>query len=301
MTTSDGKQAIGFIGLGIMGALMAGHILEAGHQLHLYNRTRAKADDLVAHGATWHDNPGRVAEHCDIVFTMLGYPPDVEAVFLGPDGLVARARPGTVLVDMTTSSPDLARRIAEAAAARDLGALDAPVSGGDVGARAGRLAIMAGGEQTTFEKVRPFFELMGETIAHLGPAGAGQHAKLANQIAIASTMMAVSESIAYAEAAGLDPRQVLDVIGTGAASSFLLVNLGPKMVARDYSAGFFVHHFVKDMEIALDEAARMGLDLPGLHLARKLYRRLTEAGHAEDGTQGIFRLFAETGHTQNRA
>lgn len=301
MTDKTQSPRIGFIGLGIMGASMAGHILDAGGELHVFNRTRGKAEDLVGRGAVWHDTPGALAEACDIVFTILGYPSDVEEVFLSPDGLVARARPGTTLVDMTTSSPELAQRIASAAADRGIATLDAPVSGGDVGARAGRLAIMVGGEAPDFDRVKPLFDLMGEKIVHMGKAGAGQHTKLANQVAIASTMMAVSESIAYAEAAGLDPARVIEVVGTGAASSFLLQALGPKMVARDYSPGFFVHHFVKDMSIALQEADRLGLQLPGLDLARCLYQRLVEAGHGDDGTQAIFRLLSEPGHVAGEA
>lgn len=300
MTAGPDKRRIGFIGLGIMGGHMAGHILAAGHELHLHNRSRAKADPLLAGGARWQDSPGEVAAQCDIVFTMLGYPRDVEDVYLGADGLIARARAGGVLIDMTTSSPKLAQRIAATAARRGLATLDAPVSGGDLGARAGRLAIMVGGAQASFARARPLLELMGESIVHLGPAGAGQHAKLANQIAIASTMVAIGECIAYAEAAGLDPGRLLEVIGTGAASGFLLTNLGPKMVAGDFSPGFFVDHFVKDMEIALEEAARMNLDLPGLALARELYRRLSAAGHGAEGTQAIFRLMGDAGGPEER-
>ncbi len=288
---TEQKPSVGFIGLGIMGQHMAGHILAAGHPLNVYNRTPAKADALVARGAVWHDGPGAVAAASDIVITIVGYPADVEAVYLEPGGIVERARPGAVVIDMTTSSPALAERIAAAAEARGLSALDAPVSGGDIGAREARLAIMAGGAQAAFDKARPVLELMGTNIALLGRAGAGQHTKMANQIAIASTVLAVAESLTYARKAGLDQAQVLSVIGTGAASSFQLNALGPRIARGDFSAGFFIHHFLKDMTIALEEAARMGLDLPGLTLAASLYRKLVDGGYGEEGTQALYRVY----------
>lgn len=286
-----GLPKVGFIGLGIMGQHMAGHILAAGHELHLYNRTQSKADALIERGAIWHDSPGAVAAVSDIVITMVGYPADVESVYFRRGGIVDRARPGSVLIDMTTSSPALAKRIAEAAAERGATALDAPVSGGDVGARDAKLAIMVGGDESAFERVLPVLNKMGAKNVRLGAAGAGQHTKMANQIAIASTMLAVAESLSYARRAGLDPDLVLDVIGTGAASSFLLNGLGRKMIHEDFAPGFFVHHFVKDMTIALDEAARMELDLPGLALARSLYDRLVNEGFGEEGTQALYRVY----------
>lgn len=293
MNAETTKMTVGFIGLGIMGHSMAGHILAAGNELVVYNRTRSKADDLVEKGAVWKDSPGEVAAASDVVITIVGYPKDVEDIYLGEGGIVERARDGAVLIDMTTSSPELAERIAAAAAARGLSALDAPVSGGDVGARAGTLAIMVGGDAGAFARAKPLFEAMGGKIAHLGKAGAGQHTKMANQIAIASNMMAVCESLAYADAAGLDRAAVLEVIGTGAASSFLLNGLGPKIVAGDYAPGFFVHHFVKDMTIALSEAERMKLDLPGLALARSLYQKLVDGGFGEEGTQALYRAYTD--------
>lgn len=292
MNASSKKMKVGFIGLGIMGQSMAGHILAAGHDLAVFNRTRAKADGLVAQGAVWKDSPGAVADASDVVITIVGYPRDVEDIYLGRDGILARAPEGALLIDMTTSSPELSRRIADAAAERGQTALDAPVSGGEGGARAGTLAIMVGGAAQGFDRARPLFAAMGGTIAHMGPPGAGQHTKMANQIAIASTMMALCESLAYAKAAGLAPDAVLDVIGTGAASSFLMKGLGPKIVAADYAPGFFVHHFVKDMSIALAECDRIGLDLPGLALARDLYQRLVDDGFGEDGTQALFRVYS---------
>lgn len=285
------KPTIGFIGLGIMGRYMAGHILAAGYPMQVFNRTSSKADDLVARGAERAAGPEALAAACDVIITMVGYPADVEEVYLGNDGLIARACDGATFIDMTTSSPALAVKIAEAAAARGLKSLDAPVSGGDVGARDAKLAIMVGGDGDALDTVRPLLELMGSTIAHLGAPGAGQHTKMANQIAIASTMMGVCESLAYAEAAGLDRTRMLDVIGTGAASSFLLNGLGRKIVANDFAPGFFVHHFVKDMSIALSEAERMNLDLPGLAQAKRLYERLVADGYGEEGTQSLYRLY----------
>jgi 3-hydroxyisobutyrate dehydrogenase len=278
-----------------MGRHMARHVLEAGYPMQVFNRTQGKADELVALGATRSPSPTDVAANSDIVITMVGYPSDVEEIYLGEDGLIARARDGAILIDMTTSSPELAVRIAQAAAERGLKALDAPVSGGDVGAKSGKLAIMLGGDAEALDAVRPILERMGTNIAHLGGPGAGQHTKMANQIAIASTMMGVAESLAYAEAAGLDRNRVLDVIGTGAASSFLLNGLGRKIVAEDFAPGFFVHHFVKDMSIALAEAERMELELPGLAQARRLYERVIAEGYGEDGTQALYRLYRAGG------
>jgi 3-hydroxyisobutyrate dehydrogenase len=285
-------QSVGFIGLGIMGRHMAGHILAGGYKLQIYNRSRGNAEALLAKGAVWHDSPAALAPHCDVIVTIVGYPADVEQVYLGPDGLVARANRGSILVDATTSSPTLAKRIAELAQTKGLSALDAPVSGGDVGAREAKLAIMVGGDQAAYDRVKPVLDLMGRNISRMGDAGAGQHTKMANQIAIASTMMGVCECLAYARDTGLDPQAVLKVIGTGAASSFLLNNLGPRMVRGDYAAGFYVHHFIKDLGIALTEAEQMKLTLPGLALAKQLYDSLSAQGHAHDGTQALYRLYA---------
>ncbi|MCX2721135.1 NAD(P)-dependent oxidoreductase [Roseibium salinum] len=291
MNATDERKKVGFIGLGIMGRSMAGHILEGGHELHVYNRTRAKAGKLVGRGAIWHDSAGDVAAACDVVITIVGYPKDVEETYLGAGGIIERARAGTILIDMTTSSPTLAVTIAEKAAGKGLSAMDAPVSGGEGGARAGTLSIMVGGEEGAFNAALPLFRLMGETIAHQGGPGAGQHTKMSNQIAIAATMLAVSESLSYARAAGLDAKHVLSSIGTGAASSFLLNGLGPKMLDGDYAPGFYVHHFLKDMSIAITEAERMKLDLPALALAKRLYEKLVADGYGEEGTQAIFRAY----------
>mgnify|MGYP006281368679 CR=1 FL=1 len=286
-------ETIGFIGLGVMGRPMAGHLLDAGHDLRVYTRTESKAEELLDRGAIWQDSSAELAPECDIIFTIVGFPEDVEEVYLGEDGLIANMEPGTVLVDMTTSRPDLAERIAEQTAARGGQALDAPVSGGDTGAREGTLSIMVGGERATFEHILPLLELMGENIVYQGPAGSGQHCKMCNQIAIASNMLGVCESIAYARGAGLDPDTVLESISAGAAGSWSLSNLAPRMLEGDFEPGFYVKHFIKDMSIAADSAERLGLDTPGLDLALKLYRRLAEEGYEDDGTQALYRLYAE--------
>lgn len=274
-----------------MGRSMAGHLLKAGHTLHVYNRTKAKAESLLAAGAHWHDSAGDAAAQADVVITMVGYPADVEQTYLGADGVIARARAGALLIDMTTSSPVLARRIAEAAAQRGLGALDAPVSGGDVGAREARLVIMAGGAESDFARARPIFELMGKSIARHGGPGAGQHCKMANQIAVAVGMVAWCEALAYARRAGLDPAGVQAAIAGGAAGSWAMTNLAPRALAGNFGPGFYVKHILKDLGIALDSAAAMKLDLPGLALARRLYDQVASQGWTEEGTQVLYRLY----------
>ena len=288
-------QTIGFIGTGVMGSSMAGHLLAAGHTLHLTTRTRARAQELLNHGAVWHETPAALAPRCDTVCTMVGFPADVEAVYFGADGLLAAARPGTLLIDFTTSCPDLAARIAAEARSRGLRTLDAPVSGGDKGAREATLSIMVGGDREAFEAALPLFNLMGRRIVHQGPAGSGQHAKMCNQIAIAGNMIGVCEALAYARRAGLDPEQVLASIASGAAGSWSLSNLAPRMLAGDFAPGFYVKHFVKDLGIALESARAMKLDLPGLALALRLYRELAEAGAAECGTQALIRRWEASG------
>lgn len=283
--------SIAFIGTGVMGRSMAGHLLKAGHTLHVHNRTRAKAEPLLDAGAHWHDTAGAAAAQADFVFTIVGFPQDVEETYFGSAGVIAGARDGAVLVDMTTSSPGLAQRIATAAASRGLAALDAPVSGGDIGAREARLVIMVGGEAAAFEKARPLFELMGKNIALHGGSGAGQHCKLANQIAIASGMMAWCEALAYAQGAGLDPARVIESIGGGAAASWSLNNLAPRALRGDFAPGFYVKHFLKDLRLALDSAAGMKLELPGLAQAKRLYDEVAARGGEDSGTQALFRLY----------
>ena len=291
MTISPGSTRIGFIGLGIMGQSMAGHLQKAGYELHVYNRTRSKADALLQGGAHWHDKPGEVAASSDVVITMVGYPADVEDVYLGSAGIIDNASEGNYLIDMTTSEPSLAVRIAEAASAKGLHSLDAPVSGGDVGAKNAKLSIMVGGSETDFAVVKPLLDIMGENIRLQGGPGAGQHTKMCNQIVVAGNMLAVAEGLTYARKSGLDPEEVLKSIGTGAAQSFLLNGLGPKMIAGDFAPGFFVHHFIKDMSIALMEADAMGADLPGLRTAKGLYEKVAGEGASEDGTQALIKAY----------
>jgi 3-hydroxyisobutyrate dehydrogenase len=287
------QHSIAFIGTGVMGRSMAGHLLKAGHKLHVFNRTKAKAEDLLAAGAHWHASPGAAVSHADFVVTIVGYPSDVEETYFGPEGVLARARPGAVLIDMTTSSPLLARRIAEAAAAKGLSALDAPVSGGDVGAREARLVIMVGGSEEAYARALPILALMGKNIARHGGPGAGQHCKLANQIAIASTMLAWCEALTYAKQAGLDPVRVLESIGGGAAGSVGMNVLGPRALRGDFAPGFYVKHFRKDMRLALESAAEMKLDLPGLAQAQRLYDQVSARGWDDCGTQVLWRLYQE--------
>ena len=291
MNTNPALPVVGFVGLGIMGRSMAGHLLAAGHRLHVYNRSRDKADELVARGAIWQATPGEVAAHADIVITMVGYPHDVEEVYLSADGIVARARAGAILIDMTTSSPALAARIAAAAAERGVRALDAPVSGGDIGAREAKLAIMVGGEPAAFDAALPVLQRMGTNIVLQGGPGAGQHTKMCNQIVIASTVMGVCEGLAYARDAGLDAETVLKSIGGGAASGFQLNVLGARIIKGDFAPGFFIEHFIKDMGIALAEAERMRLELPGLALAKRLFDELKAKGYGRAGTQALFKHY----------
>ncbi len=292
MNPSNERAPVGFVGLGIMGASMAGHLLRGGHSLHVYNRTASRAEALLAAGAHWQDSPGAVAAAADVVITMVGTPDDVEAIYFGSEGIVARAREGALLIDMTTSSPALAERIAVAAAARGLRALDAPVSGGDVGAREAKLSIMVGGDAEAFRRAQPILALMGTRIVRQGGPGAGQHTKLCNQIVIASTMLGVCEGLAYAQRSGLDAPTVLESIGGGAAGSFLLNNLGPRILREDFAPGFMIDHLVKDLRIAHGESERLALDLPGLTLALRQYESLAEAGEGRSGTQALYKRYA---------
>ncbi|MDA7512035.1 NAD(P)-dependent oxidoreductase [Verrucomicrobia bacterium] len=289
----DNKPVIGFIGIGVMGRSMAGHLLNAGYPLHVHNRTQAKAQDLLDKGAQWQDSPGKVAAVSDVIITIVGFPNDVEAVYLGDDGILTNARAGSTVIDMTTSCPDLAQKIAEQAKTKGISSFDAPVSGGDIGAREARLSIMVGGDVEVFEKIKPLFEIMGKNIVLQGPAGSGQHTKMCNQIAIASGMMAISEAMAYARKSGLKPETVLKSIESGAAGSWSLTNLAPRVLKEDFAPGFFVKHFIKDMKIAIGSAESMGLDLPGLQLAKQLYEKLADRGCEDDGTQALFKLYQD--------
>ena len=294
---------VGWIGTGVMGASMAAHLQKGGHTLFVYNRSRAKAEALLSGGATWCETPAAVAARAEVVFTIVGFPRDVEEVYLGPNGILAApALACRITVDMTTSEPALAKRIAGAAAARGVAALDAPVSGGDIGARNATLAIMVGGDRQAYEAVLPLFQLLGKNIGHLGGAGAGQHTKMCNQILLASTMVGVYESLLYAaRAGGLDPQAVIDLIGKGAAGSWAINNLGPKIVARNYDPGFFVEHFVKDMGIALREAAAVNLSLPGLALVHQLYVAVKALGHGRSGTQALILALEALNRNPTRA
>lgn len=283
---------IGWIGTGVMGHSMAGHLLDAGHALVVFNRSPEKSKPLVDRGATLATTPRQVASQCDIVFTMVGYPSDVRQVILGgggPDatGVIAGLRPGAIVVDMTTSQPSLAIEIDAAIRAAGGQSLDAPVSGGDIGAKAGTLSIMVGGDRATFDRVLPLFESMGKTIVYQGAAGAGQHTKMVNQTLVAASMIGVCEALLYAQHAGLDITTVLRSVTSGAANSWALTNLAPRIVAEDFAPGFYVEHFIKDMRIALDEAARMKIALPGLALVNQLYNAVAAQGHARSGTQAL--------------
>jgi len=287
-----GKTRIGWIGTGVMGTSMCGHLISAGYQATVYNRTPAKAKPLVDRGAVEARSPHEVAEASDVIFTIVGYPNDVRSVTLGPDGTLAGAKPGAVLVDMTTSEPALAREIFEAARAKGVQAVDAPVSGGDVGAKEARLSIMVGGEPETVEALQPLFGAMGKTVVHQGPAGAGQHTKMVNQVLIATNMIGVCEALLYGHKAGLDLDRVLQSVGTGAAGSWSLNNLGPRIIAGNFEPGFYVEHFLKDMGIALAEARRMKLSLPGLALAEQLYRAVEAQGLDRKGTHALMLALA---------
>lgn len=285
------SHSIAFIGTGVMGRSMAGHLLKAGHTVHVYNRTKAKAQMLLDAGAHWHDTAAAAAAQGEYIFTIVGFPKDVEETYFGPQGVIARARPGAVLIDMTTSSPKLAQRIAAEAAGRGLSALDAPVTGGDVGAREARLSIMVGGDESAFGRVRPLFALMGKIIVYHGGPGTGQLCKLANQIGIASVMMSWCEALAFGQRAGLDPNRVLESIGGGAAGSAAMTVLAPRALRGDYTPGFYVKHFLKDLRLAIESAAELGLALPGLTQAKKLYDEVSRRGWEEDGTQALFKLY----------
>lgn len=284
------NTTIGFIGTGVMGKSMAGHLMNAGYSVMVYNRTKSRAEDLLAKGALWKETPKELAAASDVVITMIGFPQDVEEVYLGKDGLINHARPGTILIDMTTSTPSLAQRIAEEGEKKGIFVLDAPVSGGDIGAKNATLAIMVGGKEEVFQGVLPIFEAMGKNIIRQGEAGAGQHTKMCNQIVIASTMMGVCEAVVYGEKAGLDPERVLQSISTGAAGSWSLSNLAPRMINGDFAPGFYIKHFVKDMGIALSEAEAMDFHAPGLELAKSLYDQLVDMGEGELGTQALYKL-----------
>ncbi|MGI9470165.1 MAG: NAD(P)-dependent oxidoreductase [Rubripirellula sp.] len=287
------ETRIGWIGTGVMGRSMCGHLMRAGYKATIFNRTPEKASELVSEGATLVETPKQVAQQSDVIFTIVGFPKDVESVILGSEGVLAGASPGSTIVDMTTSQPSLAERIATEAAAKQVSSIDAPVSGGDLGARNAALSIMIGGERDAVERVNPLFELMGKTVVHQGGPGRGQHTKMVNQTLIASGMIAVCEGLLYATKVGLDLPTVLQSVSSGAAGSWSLTNLAPRMIDGDFDPGFFVEHFIKDMRIALEEAAAMNLSLPGLALAHQLYQAVAAQGHQRDGTQALLIALAK--------
>jgi 3-hydroxyisobutyrate dehydrogenase len=287
MVIDPQNTRVGWIGTGVMGASMCRHIIARGFSVTVSSRTRAKAEPLVAAGARWADSPRAVAAAADVVFTMLGFPDEVRAVYLGPDGIATQARAGQILVDMSTSQPALAREIAAAASTHGAIALDAPVSGGDVGAREARLSIMIGGDEKTVALLEPLWSAMGKTFVRQGDAGTGQHTKMVNQVLIASGMIGVCEALLYAYKAGLDAERVLQSVASGAAGSWSLSNYGPRILANNFEPGFFVEHFIKDMAIALDEARRMQLALPGLALAQQLYQSVQAIGFGRKGTHAL--------------
>jgi len=287
----DIMKKIAFIGTGVMGSSVVRHLLNENYAVTIYSRTKAKAADLIKEGATWAETASKATAGADIILTMVGYPSDVEQIYFGENGVFEGSREGQILIDMTTSSPALAIRIAEEAVKRKMSSIDAPVSGGDIGAKNGTLSIMCGGEAKVFEEVLPILSVFGEGIVYQGSAGAGQHTKMCNQIAIATNMIGVSEAVSYAINAGLDPDKVLSSISAGAAGSWSLSNLAPRMLNGDFEPGFYVKHFMKDMDIALQEADLMKLNLPGLKLARSLYNDLVESGYGDKGTQVLYKSY----------
>ncbi len=292
-TITPGKTRIGWIGTGVMGNSMCGHLIKAGFAATVHTRTPAKAEHLVNQGAKWAASPKEVAEASDVIFAIVGFPADVREVFLGKDGALAGSKAGNILVDMTTSEPSLAVEIAEAAKAKGVFAVDAPVSGGDIGAREARLSIMIGGDKEIVDALQPCWQAMGKTIVHQGGPGAGQHTKMVNQILISTMMIGVCEALLYGYKAGLNLETVMQSVSTGAAGSWSLSNLGPRMMANNFDPGFFVEHFVKDMGIALAESKRMGLSLPGLALAEQLYLSVKAKGFGRNGTHALLLALSE--------
>ena len=278
---------IGWVGTGVMGRWMCQHVIDLGYTATIFTRTKSKADPLLKAGATWANSPAEVAESSDIIFTIVGFPDDVRQVYLGENGILTTAKSGSIVVDMTTTEPSLAIEIHQAARAKGVSSIDAPVSGGDVGAREARLAIMIGGDQEAVDAIHPLFEAMGQNIVYQGEAGSGQHTKMCNQITISGTMIGVCEALLYGAKAGLDLEIMLSTISKGAAGCWSLDNLAPRVLKRNFDPGFFVEHFIKDMGIALDEAKRMGISLPGLSLVHQLYLATQAQGHGRLGTHAL--------------
>ncbi len=289
---------LGWIGTGVMGLSMCGHLMARDHPLTVFNRTRDRAQPLLDKGAAWAGSPRGVAERADIVFTMVGFPSDVRGVYFADNGLLAAARPGMVLVDMTTTEPSLAREIYAAARPRGVATIDAPVSGGDVGARNAALSIMIGGDKDVVERITPLLQAMGKSIVYQGGAGAGQHTKMCSQIVLAAEMIGVCESLLYGYKAGLDLNTMVTSLRGGAAACWVLENLGPRILKRNFDPGFFVEHFIKDLGIVLDEARRMGLVLPGLALVHQLYLAVQAQGHGRLGTHALMLALEQMSGTE---
>jgi 3-hydroxyisobutyrate dehydrogenase len=287
------NTVIGFIGIGVMGKSMAGHLLSAGYPVMVYNRTKEKADELLQKGAKWVSTTKEMAEKANVIFTMVGYPKDVEEIYFGEQGIITNGKTDTYVIDMTTSTPTLAVKIYEEAIKKGMHAVDAPVSGGDIGAREATLSIMVGGDKEVYNELEPLFNYLGTNIIYQGKSGAGQHTKMCNQIAIASNMIGVCEAIVYAQKAGLDPEKVLTSITSGAAGSWSLSNLAPRMIEGRFEPGFYIKHFIKDMNIALKEAEAMDMETPGLALAKKMYDRLAENGEENSGTQALYKYWQQ--------
>lgn len=292
------ETRVGWIGTGVMGLPMCNHLLSNGYGMTIYSRTRARCQPLLDSGAKWAESPRAVAERSDVVFTMVGFPKDVEEVYLGENGIFAGAKASCVVVDMTTTAPSLAHKIYAAAASMSVRAVDAPVSGGDVGARNGTLSIMAGGDKEVVEAIMPILKAMGELIIYQGGSGAGQHTKMSNQIVIAGTMIGVCESLLYGYKAGLNLETMLRSISGGAAACWTLNTMAPRMLQRNFDPGFLVDHFIKDMGIALDEARRMGIVLPGLALVNQLYLAVKAQGHGKLGTQALLLALEQLANTE---
>lgn len=284
-------EKIGFIGTGVMGNSMAFHLMRAGYDVHLYTRTKSKAENLLEHGAVWEESVADLAQHTDIIITMIGTPQDVDSVYFGAEGILENARANAYVIDMTTSKPSLAKKIYDAAKEKNIHALDAPVSGGDIGAREASLTIMVGGDAVDFEAMEEIFEIMGENIVHQGDAGAGQYTKLANQIAIAPGMIGLAEALVFSKNAGLDQTTVLQSISAGAAGSWSMDNYGPRMIFRTFDPGFAIKHYIKDLRIAVEAAEEMNMNTPGLQLALQIYEELGEAGELESGIHAIIKYF----------
>lgn len=284
---SPKKTTIGWIGTGVMGRSMCSHLIKKGYKTVVYNRTRRKAKSLIEQGAEWAKTPKDVAANADVIFTIVGFPNDVRHIYFGGDGILEGIQKGSLVVDMTTTEPTLAEEIYQAAKLRGASSVDAPVSGGDIGAQAGTLSIMVGGDKKDVDSVMSLFKLMGKNIVHQGGAGKGQHAKMCNQIMAASLMIGVCETLLYGYKAGLDLDTMLSSVGKGAAASWMLANLAPRMVKRDFRPGFYIEHFIKDMGIALEEAKKMNLSLPGLSLVQQLYIATKAQGHGRKGTQAL--------------